>query len=112
MKKRIQRWYEKEEHLRAFMALLEDLDSDIQCDIAVDIIVQASSMIDRDYEKIISDVGEFNPKDYKRWYDKNPNIHLAIESLKDLNEEQRIEIINEFSQKIIDSHNINLEGID
>jgi len=112
MKKRIQRWYEKNEYLNAFMNLMQDLDSEKQCEIAVDIIITASNMIDRDYTNIIKEVATFNPRDYKRWYDKNPNIHLAIESLRDLTEEQRDIVIQEYTDKILSSHNIKIEGTD
>ena len=101
-KQKIKRWYEKNEYLNAFMNLMQNLSIDEQCEIAVDIIIKASSMIDRDYENIIKEVSRFNPKDYKRWYDKNPNVHLAIESLRDLDEEGINEIIKEFSQVILD----------
>ena len=112
MKKMFVRWYEKDEYLKAFMNLLADLDTDIQCEIAIDIIIKASDLIDRDYTKIIQEVGNYNPKDFKRWYDKNPNIHLAIESLRDLKEEQRDLIVREFSDKILNNHYIKIEGID
>jgi len=112
MKQTFQRWYEKNEYLKAFMNLLADLEPEIQCEIAIDIIMKASNMIDRDYTKIIQDVGNYNPKDFKRWYDKNPNVHLAIESLRDLSENQRDEIVKEFSDKILSSHYIKIEGID
>ena len=111
MKKRFVRWYEKDEYLKAFMSLLQGLTIELQCEIAIDIIVKASSMIDRDYEKIVNEVAHYDPKDYKRWYDKNPNIHLAIESLRDLSDEQRSEIINEFTYKIVDSYDINLDEV-
>lgn len=112
MKKTFQRWYQKDEYLSAFMNLLEDLEPAIQCEIAVDIIIKASDMIDRDYGKIIQEVGNYNPRNFKRWYDKNPNIHLAIESLRDLNETQRDEMVREFSEKILNSHYIKIEGYD
>lgn len=112
MKKYYQRWYEKNEYLAAFMNLLSDLDIELQCEIAIDIIMKASTMIDRDYTKIIQDVANYNPRDYKRWYDKNPNVHLAIESLRDLDENQKDEIIQEFSEKILNSHYINLDEIE
>ena len=79
------------------MNLMQDLAPEIQCEIAVDIIMRASNMIDRDYTKLISEVSTYNPKDFKRWYDKNPNIHVAIESLKDLTDEQK-EIIIKMSR--------------
>ncbi len=112
MKKYFQRWYEKNEYLKAFMNLMQDLPIEEQCEIAVDIIIEASEMIDRDYSKIIQEVSSFDPKDYKRWYDKNPNVHIAIESLRDLTEEQRDIIIQNFTDKILNSHNIKIEGLD
>ena len=91
---------------------MEDLPIDSQCEIAIDIIIEASELIDRDYSKIIQEIADFNPKDFKRWYDKNPNIHLAIESLRDLSPEQRDEIVKEFSGKILSSHYIQLDEIE
>ena len=66
MKKFFTRWYEKDEYLKAFMNLMQDLPIEIQCEIAVDIIIKASDMIDRDYTKIISEVSSYNPKNFKR----------------------------------------------
>ena len=111
MRKRFTRWYEKNEYLKAFMSLMQDLPIEIQCELAIDIIIKASNMIDRDYTNIIKEVASYNPKNYKRWYDKHPNIHLAIESLRDLTEEQREQIVNEFSQ-IISSHYIKPEELE
>ena len=112
MKNKFQRWYEKDEYLAAFMNLMQDLPIDIQCEIAVDMIIRASSMIDRDYDKIIKEVADYNPRDFKRWYDKNPNSHLAIESLRDLDQEQRDIIVQEFCDKILNSHYIKLDDIE
>ena len=112
MKKFFVRWYEKDEYLKAFMNLMQDLPMEIQCEIATDIILKASDMIDRDYSKLIAEVSNFNPKDFKRWYDKNPNVHIAIEALRDLTPEQRDEIVKEFSSKILNSHFIKLDEIE
>lgn len=109
MKKKITRWYEKNEHLKAFMNLMEDLPMDSQCEIAIDIIIEASELIDRDYSKIIQEIADFNPKNFKRWYDKNPNIHTAIESLRDLNDEQQGALVQKYSNKIINCHYVKLE---
>ncbi|MBR5304495.1 MAG: hypothetical protein IKU37_06685 [Candidatus Gastranaerophilales bacterium] len=110
-KKFFQRWYEKDEYLKAFMNLMQDLAPEVQCEIAIDIIMKASNMIDRDYTKLIAEVSIYNPRDFKRWYDKNPNVHLAIEALRDLNSEQRDEIVREFSAEILNSHFIKLDDV-
>ena len=82
------------------MRLLEGLSPEVQSEIAVDMIIQTSNIIDREYAKMIQEVATFDPKSYKRWYDKNPNVHLAIELLRDLSEEEKEKIIGEFSEKI------------
>ncbi len=101
MKNRNKRWYEQKEELRAFMALIEALPSEIQCEIAIEILLKVSSLLDRSYENVTKDIAEYDPSKYKRWYDKNPNIHVAIESIKDLDEEKRDIIINDLSEIIL-----------
>lgn len=111
-KKYFQRWYEKDDYLKAFMNLMQDLPVKIQCEIAVDMIIRSSELIDRDYKKIIAQVSNYNPQKFKRWYDKNPNIHTAIESLRDLTSDEKDMIIQEFSDKILNSHYIKLKDED
>lgn len=111
-KKYFQRWYEKDDYLKAFMNLMQDLPVKIQCEIAVDMIIRSSELIDRDYKKIIAQVSKYDPKKFKRWYDKNPNLHTAIESLRDLTTEEKDLIIQEFSDKILNSHYIKLKDED
>jgi len=65
----------------------------------------------RDYKKIIAGISEYDPRSFNRWYDKNPNIHIAIETIRDLNEEQRDVIVREFSNKILNHHYIKTSGI-
>ena len=112
MKKFSTRWYEKNEYLKAFMNLLKDTPSESQCDIAVDMILEASSMVDRDYSRIVQEIADYNPKEYKRWYDKNPNVHVAIETLRDLTDEQKELIVQNNSGKILNANNIKFEGLD
>ena len=102
MKKYI-RWYDKDKYLSAFMRLLEDLDPQTQCEVAVDIILKVPKIIEKDYEKFVKIVSDFNPREYKRWYDKNPNLHAAVEALRDLNDEQRENLINQISDIVIKS---------
>ncbi len=112
MKQSFIRWYEKNEYLKAFMYLMQDLPPEEQYELAIDIIIKSSSLTDRDYTKLIREISDFNPKGFKRWYDKNPNIHVAIESLRDLTEEQREEVVREFTDKIIESSKVKLEDVE
>lgn len=101
MKNKHKRWYEQEQHLSAFMALIEALDEETQCEIAIEILLKIASLTDRNYENVANDIGAFEPAKYRRWYDKNPNIHVAVESIKDLSEDKRDIIINDLSEIIL-----------
>ncbi len=106
MTEKNKRWYEKSVSLKTFMKMLEELPLDEQCALAIDIIIEASSMMDREWDNIIKDVGDYNPKDFKRWYDKNPNLHVAIECLRELDNSQREIIVKRFSGEILNIQNI------
>lgn len=100
MKKYI-RWYDKDKYLSAFMRLLEDMDPEVQCEVAVNIILKIPQIIEKDYEKFIKIISDFDPREYKRWYDKTPNIHLAVEALRELEPEQREKLINQIADIIL-----------
>ena len=100
MKKYI-RPYDKHKYLNAFMRLLEDLDPEAQCEVAVDIILKVPKIIEKDYEKFVKIIADYDPREYKRWYDKNPNLHAAIEALHDLNDQQREDLINQISNIVL-----------
>ncbi len=104
MKKKFRRWYEKDDYTRVFMNLLRDLPTEKQCEVAIELIIKSSAMVDRDYEKMIQDVSSYDPKDFKRWYDKNPNVHLAVETLKELDANQREQLFSEFSHLLVDEN--------
>ena len=44
MKQHFVRWYEKNEYLKAFMHLMQDLPSEEQYELAIDIIMKSSSL--------------------------------------------------------------------
>ena len=111
MANRLRRWYEKNEYLRVFMELLSDLTPEIQSEIAVDIIMRASELSDKDYKNIIEGISSYDPRSFNRWYDKNPNIHIAIETIRELTDEQRDVIVREFSNKIVNHHYSKPNGI-
>ena len=52
-------------------------------------------------EKFIKIVADFDPREYQRWYDKNPNLHAAVEALRDLDEAQRESLINQISDIVL-----------
>ena len=73
----------------------------MQCEVAVDIILKVPKIIEGDYEKFVKIIADFNPREYQRWYDKNPNLHAAIEALRDLDETQREHLINQISDIVL-----------
>ncbi len=98
---KIVRWYDEDEYLSAFMGLLGGLSQDIQCEIAVDIMLNIPKIINDDLNDYVNEMGKFNPKEYKRWYDYNPTLHSAIEAMKPLTPEQRQTLISSISDIIL-----------
>lgn len=101
------RWYDKDKYLSAFMTLLQGLPDDVQSEVAVDILLQVPKVIDKDFKKFIKIVADHNPKQYQRWYDKNPNLHTAIESIRELTPNEREKLLSSISDIIIKHTNQN-----
>ncbi len=101
------RWYDKDKYLSAFMTLLQGLPEDVQSEVAVDILLQVPKIIDKDFKTFIKIVADHNPKQYQRWYDKNPNLHTAIESIRQLTPVQREKLLSSISDIIIKHTNQN-----
>lgn len=95
------RWYDKDKYLSAFMLLLQDMPADVQSQVAVDILLNIPKIIERDFNKFIRMVAEHNPRQYQRWYDQNPHLHTAVESIRELDPKQREALLNSISDIII-----------
>ena len=95
------RWYDKDEDLSAFMKLLENLSEEIREEIAQDMIQIILQEIETDQDNEILQLTENKITEYKRWYDKNISLHSAIEIIKNLNTDQRKEIISLIMESIV-----------
>lgn len=95
------RWYDKDQYLSAFMKLLEGLPEDVQSQVAVDILLYIPKIIKKDFAKFINIVSGYDPREYNRWYDQNPNVHTAVEAIRELDPDKRDELINEISDIIV-----------
>jgi len=101
------RWYDKDKYLSAFMTLLQGLSEDVQSKVAVDIMLYVPKVIEKDFKQFIKIVAEHNPKQYQRWYDHNPNLHTAVESIRNLTPEQREKLLGAISDIVIKHTNQN-----
>lgn len=91
------RWYDKYSDLKSLMKLLEQLDEYSLELIAQDFIQIITGKYQNEFDKVIKKLSDNAPPDYKRWYDRNYNLHTCIEFIKTIeNEEERMEIINSF----------------
>ena len=104
----LKRWYDIKPYTDEVLDILKNLSLQSHYDIArevlkvIDVIKSNSRELDEPplslgVERV---VGLFSQSYKRRWYDKNPNVHIAIESLRDLTEEQREVIIQNFTDKI------------
>ena len=85
------RFYDKDPDFRAFMTLFERLDDTTKEEVAQDIIINISKFVYKDNDYLINSATRLN--DFKRWYDKTPAVHTAIEELKKLDKNKRDEMI-------------------
>ncbi len=99
--KKAKRWYENNRYLCAFMRILEDLDPNSQSEVALELMLEVLTLIDNDKEKFVKLNEQYDPKEHKRWYDSNPNLHASIEILKDLDDFDVSYLMNKISSTLL-----------
>lgn len=87
------KWYDKDEYVSAFMVLLEKLPQNAQIEIANDMLLNLPKVLEKDYDNFINTLSNDNPVSYKRWYDFCPELHSAVEAMKNLSKEKNKELI-------------------
>ena len=95
------RWYDKDPDLSSLMSFLESLNEEVRDEIAQDLIEIILSEIKTNTDGEISHLSDNKITEYKRWYDKNLSLHSAVEIIKNLNTEQRQEIISLIMESIV-----------
>ena len=95
------RWYDKDSDLSHLMAFLENLEEDLRDEIAQDLIQIILGELETNKDGEIFQLGENKITEYKRWYDKNLSLHSAVEIIKNLDDEQRKEIISLLMESIV-----------
>lgn len=92
------RWYDKDPVIKEFMNALERLDQETVSLLAQDFIqtMMEDEKISADsaLQSLIKNV----PPGYKRWYDKNYDLHSCLEVLKSLDPEHQKLVIEKFRE--------------
>ncbi len=105
------RWYDKDRYLSAFMALLETLPESVQSEVAVDILSSVPKVISMDCAAFMKFVEHNDPRKHNRWYDKNPDLHKAVEVMRQMSVSEREKLYSEI-QNIMQAHTeIDLTGL-
>ena len=95
------RWYDKDPDLSSLMSFMESLDEEVRDEVAQDLIQIILSEIEANTDGELSHLNDNKITEDKRWYDKNLSLHSAIEIIKNLNEEQRKQIISLIMESIV-----------
>lgn len=92
------RWYDKDPILKDFMNLLETLDPQTVELLAQDFIqvIMESGLINID--STISYLDKNSPRQFNRWYDQNYNLHTCIELLKNIENDKKALLIENFKE--------------
>lgn|SRR5574344_1442561 len=95
------RWYDKDPELSNMMKFLENLNEETRDEIAQDLIQIILNEIKTNKDKEISGLNDNKITEYKRWYDKNISLYSAIELIKNLNDEERKQILPLLMESIV-----------
>ncbi len=95
------RWYDKDPDLSHLMKFLEGLNDEIRDEIAQDMIQILMGELSSNADGKISDLSALNITEYKRWYDQNLSLHSAVELIKNLDANDRKEIIERLMESIV-----------
>lgn len=95
------RWYDKDPDLSHLMHFIEGLNDEVRNEIAQDLIQIMTSELSINADGQISDISSSGVTEYKRWYDRNITLHSAVEMIKNLDTEERREIIERIMESIV-----------
>lgn len=96
------RWYDKYPDLKLLLELLETVDEYNIEFISQDFIQIIMSKYKDKFDSVILNLSKNAPPGYKRWYDKNYNLHTCIEFIKTIdNDDERNDIINSFIMALL-----------
>lgn len=96
------RWYDNDKHSKFIVSILEQADSEIQHDLAVDlvqIIIQGKYITQID--NFIERINNIGIPIRRRTYDRNETIFFAVEMLRHVDEDERCNLLKEFSDAVV-----------
>ncbi len=95
------RWYDKYENLKNLLTLLEKVDSGNVEIIAQDFLQIIISKYQDKFDAAIEKMNQNQVPRYNRWYDKNYDLHTCIEFIKNIDDDAREELINDFIMSLL-----------
>ena len=98
------RWYDKNPDLKEVFEFIQELDSDVQKEIAKDILQILMNDFNLNLDEQINDIGKNYNYDCKRWYDENIDLFTSFEIIKTFSIETQAKIINKIITAILLLH--------
>lgn len=95
------RWYDKDSDLSKLMSFMEGLSDETKEEVAQDLIQIILSEVKTNQDNELLQLSKNNLNQYRRWYDKNMNLHSAVEIIKNLDSQKRKEIISLIFESIV-----------
>ena len=90
------RWYDNYPDLKSLLILLENVDDYTLELISQDFLQLIMYKYKDKFDNAIELMSKNPPPNYKRWYDRNYNLHTCIEFVKTLHDNEKNKIINSF----------------
>ena len=95
------RWYDKYPDLKKMLTLLESVPKEYADIIAQDFLQIILDKYKDKFDEVIKNMSDNAPPRYNRWYDKNYDLHTCIEFIRNLDDEEKPELINSFIMSLL-----------
>lgn len=101
------RWYDKDNQIKLLIEALEKIDDESQLSVALDVIQMVIFDRGNNTDDFIKKMNSLYIPARNRWYDKEENIHSAVEMLKFVEEPERSELLREILYSIMYFNDLN-----
>jgi len=83
------------------MNTLENVSDETKISVAVDLLQMVLKLRYPETDEFIEELNANHVKTRRRWYDRNENLHSAIETLKHISNDEKCHLLREILYSII-----------
>lgn len=98
------RWYDKNPDLKRLFEFIQELDENLQAEIAKDIIQILMTDFNLDLDAEIKNIHKNYNYECKRWYDENIDLFSSFEIIRNMPEKQQNQVVKKIIEMFFLMH--------